>query len=133
VCSGAIVTSADIASRRPSTQQTNLVVMSTCHLGESDSRNNMPLVYGIERQKAGATSWRGPEFYLGYVGTVWDSDQWEFEAIFWDRLLGGASVGSAFDTALGTGTYRVSFDANWWGSYTYLGWPGPYSGCTKCL
>ena len=133
VCSGSIVSSADVAAKRPSTQQTNLVVMSTCHLGENVARNDMPLVYGIEKMKAGINGWRGPEFYLGYVGTVWDSDQWEFEAILWDRLLGGSNVGNAFDVALATGNYAASFDADWWGSYTYLGRPGPYSGCSKCL
>jgi hypothetical protein len=133
VCSGAIVSSADIAAKRPSTQQTNLVVMSTCHLGESVARNDMPLVYGVEKLKAGSTGWRGPEFYLGYVGTIWDSDQWDFESIFWDRLLAGASVGKAFDVAMATGSFNAGFDAEWWGSYTYLGWPGPYSSCAKCL
>lgn len=132
-CSGAIVSSADIATKRASTKQTNLVIMSTCHLGENVAKNDMPLVYGIEKLKAGATGWRGPEFYLGYIGTVWDNDMWEFESIFWDRLRGGASVGRAFDVALGTGRFVNRFNADWWGSYTYLGWPGPYSSCSKCL
>ena len=133
VCSGAVVSSADVATKRPSTQQTNLVVMSTCHLGEIAAKNDMPLVYGIQKLKAGISGWRGPEFYLGYVGTVWDNDQWEFEAILWDRLLGGANVGTAFDVALGTGTYAASFDADWWGSYTYRGFAGPHGSCSKCL
>lgn len=133
VCSAGPLTSADIAAKRPSSQQTNLVVMSMCHLGENVARNDMPLVYGIEKLKAGSGGWRGPEFYLGYVGSIWDSDQWDFESIFWDRLLGGASVGKAFDVAMASGDFKDGFDADWWGSYTYLGWPGPYSGCTKCL
>lgn len=133
VCSGAVVSSTNIASKRAATQQTNLVVMSTCHLGENVTKNNMPLVYGIEKVKAGSNDWRGPEFYLGYVGTVWDSDQWEFETIFWDRLLHGSNVGQAFDLALGSGTYFRGFAANWWGSYVYSGVPGPYSGCKLCL
>ena len=133
VCSGSVVTSTDISTKRPSTQQTNLVVMSTCHLGETDSRNNMPLVYGIQKLKAGATGWRGPEFYLGYIGNAWDDDEWEFEVTFWDRLLGGANVGHAFDIALASGTYRSGFDADWWGSYTYRGHPGPYTSCSTCL
>ena len=133
VCSGSIVSSADVATKRPTTQQTNLVIMSTCHLGESDARNNMPLVYGIEKLKAGINGWRGPEFYLGYIGSTWDNDQWEFEVILWNRLLGGSSVGSAFDVALATGSYAASFDADWWGSYTYRGHPGPYTSCSKCL
>jgi hypothetical protein len=133
VCSGSIVSSADIATKRPSTQQTNLVVMSTCYLGSSDSRNDMPLVYGIQKLKAGINSWRGPEFYLGYIGSTWDNDQWEFEVILWDRLMGGSNLGSAFDVALGTGHYAASFDADWWGSYTYMGHPGPYTSCSKCL
>jgi hypothetical protein len=133
VCSGSVVHATEIGTRRPSTQQTNLVVMSTCHLGENVAKNNMPGVYGIEKLKAGSTSWRGPEFYLGYIGTTWDNDQWEFEVLFWDALAAGRSVGSAFDTALADGSYASAFDADWFGSYTYRGWPGPYSGCSKCL
>src|SRR6266542_2852391 len=106
VCSGAVTTSADIATKRPSSQQTNFVIMSTCHLGESDARKNMPLVYGIEKLKAGSTSWRGPEFYLGYIGSAWDDDEWEFEVLFWDRVRGGSNVGHAFDIALANGSYR---------------------------
>ena len=132
-CSGSVVHASEIATKRPSTQQTNLVVMSTCHLGENISKNNMPSVYGIEKLKASSTGWRGPEFYLGYVGTTWDSDQWEFEVLFWDALAAGRSVGAAFDSALANGSYATSFDADWFGSYTYLGWPGPYSACSKCL
>jgi hypothetical protein len=132
-CSGAVVHATEIGAKRPASQQTNLVVMSTCHLGENLSKNNMPAVYGIEKLKAGSTGWRGPEFYLGYIGTTWDSDQWEFEVALWDRLIAGSSVGAAFDAALAGGSYASSFDADWWGSYTYLGHPGPYTSCSKCL
>ena len=123
----------EIATKRPSTQQTNIVVMSTCHLGENISKNNMPLVYGIEKLKAGSTGWRGPEFYLGYIGSTWDNDQWEFEVLFWDHVVGGANVGHSFDIALASGSYAASFDAEWWGSYTYRGHPGPYTSCSTCL
>jgi hypothetical protein len=133
VCSGSVVHASEIATKRPATQQTNLVVMSTCHLGENVTKNNMPMVYGIEKLKAGSSGWRGPEFYLGYIGSTWDSDQWEFEVLFWDALAAGRNAGSAFDSATANGSYAASFDADWFGSYTYLGWPGPYSGCTKCL
>src|SRR6266542_1755 len=101
VCSGAVTTSADIATKRPSSQQTNFVIMSTCH--------------------------------LGYIGSAWDDDEWEFEVLFWDRVRGGSNVGHAFDIALANGSYRAGFDADWWGSYTYLGHPGPYSSCPNCI
>lgn len=133
VCSGAVIDSEDIAARRDPKHQTNLVVMSTCHLGEAVAKNNLPLVFGIEKVKAGANDWNGPEFYLGYVGSVWDSDQWEFETIFWDRLLNGKSVGRAFDLALAGGSYHAGFGANWWGSYAYNGKATIAGGCYPCV
>lgn len=131
-CTQPTVVSSEIASRRSLNQRTNLVVMSMCHLGEAVAANDMPLAYAIEKVKGGVDAWRGPEFYLGYVGLQWDSDEFEFETLFWDALLGGWTVGAAFDRALAAGTYFAAFEANWWGSYYYNGLPGPWTFCRSC-
>ncbi len=56
-CSQSVVYSKDIAARRAG-RATNLVVMSTCHLGEDTS--TMPGAFGIAKKKYGAGSWGGP-------------------------------------------------------------------------
>lgn len=132
-CSQPVVVSSDIGTRRTGSQRTNLVVMSTCHLGENRTANDMPTVYAIEKVKSGYDTWNGPEFYLGYVGSQWDSDAFEFETLFWDSLLAGSSVGVAFDRALANGSFIADFDANWWGSYSYHGIPGLGQTCARCL
>lgn len=126
-CSGApIVTSSDIGAAR-SGRQSNLVVLSTCHLGEAAS--DMPAAFAIEKQQV---AWYQPEFYLGYKGSVYDSDQWRFEKQIWSRLL-NYSLGQAFDLAVAAGGYHSGFVAQWWGSYNYYGWAGPYTGCLRCV
>lgn len=126
-CTGApIVTSADIQSARAG-RQSNLIVMSTCHLGESAS--DMPGAFAISKVQV---DWNGPEFYLSYKGSVFDSDQWRFEKIVWGKLL-SYHLGEAFDLAVAAGGYHSGFAAQWWGSYDYYGLAGPYSGCTNCL
>jgi hypothetical protein len=130
LCTGApIVYSKDIAARRLG-RQSNLVVMSTCELGNADT--TMPAAFAIEKDRALALEWNGPEFYLGYVGEAWDSDEWTFEARFWDALASGRGVGAAFDVALAAGRWVHPFKATWWGSYYWSGRAGPGSTCTNC-
>lgn len=128
-CVQSVVFSKDIAAKRLG-RQSNLVVMSTCHLGDSDT--TMPAAFAIEKSKALALQWNGPEFYVGFVGTVWDSDQWIFEQRFWDALAAGRGVGAAFDLALAGHGFGHPFDAEWWGSYYWSGRAGPGTVCTNC-
>jgi hypothetical protein len=126
-CSGAIVNAGDIKLRRAG-RISNLVVMSTCHLGETAA--TMSEAFGIPEIKY-RTTWGGNRFYVGYLGVAWDSDEWIFEQAFWSALRSGNSVGVAFDIAKSKGFYHA-FTPNWWGSYTYRGFGGPYTSCTAC-
>lgn len=124
------VFSKEIAALRAG-RQSNLVIMSTCHLGET--RTTMPGAFAIPKVKAGAGAWAGPNFYLGYLGAAWDSDEFAFETRFWNALGPGFGVGQAFDVAK-LGSFNVGFAANWYGSYLWTGRAGPLPiGCTKCL
>ncbi len=131
LCTGAkVIFSKEIAAARAG-RQSNLVVMSTCHLGET--KTTMPGAFAIPMVKAGTGAWAGPRFYLGYVGEAWDSDEFAFEARFWSALGPGYGVGQAFDVAR-LGSYNAGFAANWYGSYAWTGRAGPLpSGCTRCL
>ena len=42
-------------------------------------------------------AWAGPNFYFGYLGDAWDSDEFAFETRFWSALGPGLGVGQAFD------------------------------------
>lgn len=129
-CSGAIVYSKDIAGRRAG-RQSNLVVMSTCYLGEATT--TMPAAFAVEKVKAGQLQSNGPEFYIGYRGEAWDSDEATFEQRFWDALGSGTGVGGAFDVAYGAGGWRHAFGADWWGTYYWSGRAGPITTtCTRC-
>jgi len=131
LCSGArTVFSKDIAATRGG-RQSNLVIMSTCHLGETNT--TMPGAFSIPMVKARGSDWAGPNFYLGYLGAAWDSDEFAFETRFWDTLGPGFGVGEAFDKAK-LGSFNVGFAANWYGSYLWTGRAGPVpTGCPKCL
>ena len=108
----------------------NLVIMSTCHLGESAT--TMPGAFAIPQTKANWGAWAGPNFYLGYVGAAWDSDEYAFETRFWSALGPGYGVGKAFDFAM-LGSYNAGFGANWYGSYVWNGRAGPMpSPCPQC-
>jgi hypothetical protein len=129
-CSQAVVYSKDIAAKRDG-RQANLVVMSTCHLGEDDA--TMPAAFGISKKKFPEGAWGGPEFYVGYLGAAWDNDEWTFEVAFWDAIGPGYGAGEAFDVAAAR-VFTHPFDANWWGSYVYTGRAGSLpSGCDLCL
>jgi hypothetical protein len=131
ICSGArIIFARDIAAVRRG-RTSNLVIMSTCHLGESAT--TMPGAFAITKTKAGWGAWAGPSFYLGYLGEAWDSDEYAFESRFWSAIGPGYGVGQAFDVAR-LGSFNVGFAANWYGSYVWTGRAGPLpTGCTSCL
>ena len=131
LCTGArTVFARDISAVRRG-RASNLVIMSTCHLGESGT--TMPAAFAIPKTKAGKDAWAGPNFYLGYLGEAWDSDEYAFETRFWSAIGPGYGVGQAFDIAK-LGAFNVGFSANWYGSYAWTGRAGPLpSGCTKCL
>jgi hypothetical protein len=129
-CSQAVVYSKDIALKRAD-RQANLVVMSMCHVGEDTS--TMPGAFGIAKKKYAEGAWGGPEFFVGYLGAAWDSDEWIFEAAFWDAIGPGYGAGEAYDVAAAQ-LFAHTFEANWWGSYVYTGRAGPLpSGCDLCL
>jgi len=129
-CTGAgIVFSKDIKAVR-GTRQSNLVIMSTCHLGEATT--TMPDAFAIPKTKAGAGSWVGPSFYLGYLGEAWDSDEFTFETRFWGALQPGVDVGQAYDVAR-LGAFNAGFGSNWYGSYSWSGRAGPLNTCPRCL
>jgi hypothetical protein len=131
ICSGArIIFARDITAVRRG-RTSNLVIMSTCHLGESAT--TMPGAFAITKTKAGWGAWAGPSFYLGYLGEAWDSDEYAFESRFWSAIGPGYGVGQAFDVAR-LGSFNVGFAANWYGSYVWTGRAGPLpTGCTSCL
>src|SRR5947208_4634380 len=72
-CSQAVVFSKDIKAKRAG-RQSNLIFVSTCH--SADSNTTMPDAFAIEKAKAAGSLPQVPEFYVGYVGLHWDSDEW---------------------------------------------------------
>lgn len=129
-CVGAVIFSKDIKAKRNG-RQSNLVFISTCH--SADANTTMPDAFAIEKVKAGQLSWNGPEFYVGYVGLQWDSDEWVFEQRFWSALADGKGVGAAFDYAR-KGSFRsAGFKADWWGSYVWSGRAGLIGTCQNCV
>ncbi len=128
-CVQSIVYSKDIAARRLG-RQSNLVLISTCD--GATQGTTMPGAFAIEKVKAGTLSWNGPEFYIGYVGTAYDNDEETFETAFWDALVRGSGAGRAFELGL-LGYFTHPFDADWWGSYIWMGRAGPGTVCRSCL
>jgi hypothetical protein len=128
-CSQAVVYSKDIKAKRLG-RQSNLVFISTCHA--SDSVTTMPGAFAIEKTKSVGGTSQGPEFYVGYVGVRWDSDEWIFEQRFWNALANNRSAGAAFDIAMQGSFNDGAFDADWWGTYSYGGVAGPWTVCQTC-
>lgn len=128
-CAQSVVFSKEIVAKRAG-RATNLVVISTCFNG--DSNTTLPGAFGIAKSKAGELQWNGPEFYVGYLGEAFDNDEEAFETTFWDALKRGRGVGPAFELAL-LEHFTHPFDADWWGSYVWSGRAGPGSTCPKCL
>ncbi len=130
-CSQAIVFSKDIKAKRL-TRQSNLVFISTCHA--ADANTTMPDAFAIAKTKSIAKATQGPEFYVGYIGLRWDSDEWIFEQRFWNSLAAGRGVGASFDIAMLGAFGDAAFDADWWGTYYWTGVAGPWvSSCPNCL
>jgi hypothetical protein len=134
-CSQPIVYATDIKKGRAG--GANLVVMSTCHLGEAGRNGyaSMSEVYGIERKRSDPLGggYRGPEFFLGYKGLAWTADQLRFERAFFDYATRGKNLGDAFKLAMVADTLRFATDPTWFGTYTYSGSPAPVLPCDLCL
>ena len=134
-CSQAIVYATEIKKGRKF--PANLVVMSTCHLAEAP-RGGYPAMseaYGIEQLKSNpdGSRYRGNEFFLGYRGLAWTSDQLRFEGAFWAYATGGWNLGDAFVLALTHADLRMGSVPDWFGQYTYSGRPQPVPPCATCL
>jgi hypothetical protein len=128
-CSQAVIFSKDIKAKRAG-RQSNLVFVSTCH--SADAVTTLPDAFAIAKTTSSGAVTQGPEFYVGYLGLQWDSDEWIFEQRFWNALAGGRSVGAAFDIAMLGNFNAASFDADWWGTYQWSGVAGPWTVCRTC-
>ncbi len=136
-CTQKIVTADQIVALRtlPGTtavRSANVVIASTCHLGESAS--TFPGAFGIEkaRSTSDGTNYQGPRFFLGYVGTAWTNDMLSFETWFWKYVKSGHGLGESFQLALRSAPMSGLTVPNWWGTYTYSGVPIPSVPCTRC-
>jgi hypothetical protein len=124
-----VIFSKDIVAKRLG-RQSNLIFVSTCHA--ADANTTLPSAFAIEKTKSSGGVNQGPEFYVGYIGVQWDSDEWIFEQRFWNALAGGKSVGTAFDVAMLGSFNHPGFDADWWGTYGWSGVAGPWTVCKTC-
>ncbi len=129
-CSQLVVFSKDIKAKRAG-RQSNLVFISTCH--SADAVTTLPDAFAIAKTKSIGSANQGPEFYVGYLGLQWDSDEWTFEQRFWNATGGGTAVGAAFDVAMLGAFNNPAFDANWWGTYQWTGVAGPFTTCKSCM
>jgi hypothetical protein len=135
VCNQAIVTSNQIKPLRTVStyvKSANLVVASTCHLGETAS--DFPLAFGIDKLRSTPTgaNYQGRRFFLGYAGVAYTDEMLNFETSFWKWATTGHNLGDAYDLAL-RATYRPKGTfPTWWGSYTYSGVPFPPAPCYTC-
>jgi hypothetical protein len=128
-CTQSVVFSKDVKAKRLG-RQSNLVFISTCHA--ADANTTMPDAFAIAKTKSIGAANQGPEFYVGYIGVQWDTDEWIFEQRFWNALAGGKSVGAAFDVAMLGSFGHSGFDADWWGTYHWSGVAGPWTVCANC-
>jgi hypothetical protein len=128
-CAQSVVFSKEIKAKRLG-RQSNLVFVSTCHA--ADANTTLPDAFAIAKTKTTGGSTQGPEFYVGYVGVQWDTDEWIFEQRFWNALSANKSVGAAFDIAMLGNFNHAGFDADWWGTYHWSGWGGPMLVCPNC-
>ncbi|HEY3523299.1 MAG TPA: hypothetical protein VGK63_06320 [Candidatus Limnocylindrales bacterium] len=129
-CDQKVVFSNEIRDARAG-RQSNLIFISTCHAADSDS--TMPGAFAISKAKYDSAASAGPEFYVGYVGVQWDSDEWDFERRFWNALTDGSGTGAAFDRAMAGSFDHSYFDADWWGAYRWSGKAGPLTvSCPNC-
>ena len=129
-CSQQVIFSKDIKAKRAG-RQSNLVFISTCHA--ADANTTLPDAFAIAKTKTTGNTPQGPEFFVGYLGIQWDSDEWIFEQRFWNGLANGKSVGASFDVAMLGSFGHPGFDADWWGTYYWSGVAGPWVlGCPNC-
>ena len=128
-CSQSVVFSKDLKAKRAG-RPSNLIFASICHA--TDANATLADAFGIEKVKATGGVSQGPEFFVGYRGLQWDSDEWIFEQRFWNALAGGRSVGEAFDLAMLGAFASAGFDADWYGTYWWSGWGGPMQLCRTC-
>lgn len=128
-CSQAVVFSKDIKAKR-ARRQSNLVVISTCE--SADAITTMPDAFAIAKTKSISPATQGPEFYVGYIGIQWDSDEFTFEQRFWNALAQNRSVGAAFQIAMNGNFNDPGFDADWWGTHHWSGRAGPWTVCGNC-
>jgi len=128
-CSQAVIFSKDIKAKRLG-RQSNLVFVSTCHA--ADSNTTLPDAFAIAKTKSTGGVNQGPEFFVGYIGVQWDTDEWIFEQRFWNTLAAGKGVGVAFDVAMLGSFGHSGFDADWWGTYHWSGVAGPWTTCANC-
>ncbi len=130
-CSQAVVYSKEVAAKRAG-RASNLVFISTCHNGEAGT--TLPAAFAIEKVQAPTGHWNGPEFYVSYLGSAWDSDEWTFEQAFWDAIGPGYGAGTSFHIAEAQLFGHRDFAAQWWGTYDYSGRAGPSTrACTRCV
>lgn len=129
-CFQSVIYSKDIKAKRAG-RQSNLIFVSTCHA--ADSNTTMPDAFAIAKTKSTGASSQGPEFYVGYLGIQWDTDEWIFEQRYWNALANGRSVGAAFDVAMLGAFNHAGFDADWWGTYAWSGLAGPITVCPRCV
>jgi hypothetical protein len=135
-CNQGIVTSNQIKPLRTSNgavRSANVVVASTCHLGETAS--DFPLAFGIDRLRSTPTgaNYQGQRFFLGYAGTAWTNEMLAFETAFWRYATTGYNLGQSFDLARKSASMFNGTNPTWWGSYTYYGVPYPPASCSRCL
>jgi hypothetical protein len=130
-CSQQVIFSKEIKAKRAG-RQSNLVFISTCHA--ADSNTTLPDAFAIAKTKGSNATTVGPEFYTGYVGVQWDSDEWLFEQRFWSALTSGSyGTGASFDRSMAGSYGHDTFDADWWGAYYWTGRAGPLSvSCPNC-
>jgi hypothetical protein len=125
-CVQSTIFSKDIKAKRLD-RLSNLVFVSTCH--SADANTTMPGAFGIAKTKSSSQA----EFYVGYLGVQWDTDEWIFEQRYWNALASGKSVGAAFDIAMLGNFNHAGFDADWWGRYHWSGLAGPLTVCPRCV
>ncbi|MGZ3586291.1 MAG: hypothetical protein ACXVAP_03475 [Candidatus Limnocylindrales bacterium] len=133
-CTQAITYATEVKARR--TSGAHLVLMSTCHLAEVARTAGQPTMseaYGIERLKSTVNgSYRGPEFYLSYVGLAYTADMLRFEQKFWAYIGQGRGLGDAFTLARANAGMSAATVPDWFGEYVYTGRPDGSPGCLNC-
>jgi hypothetical protein len=128
-CSQAVIFSKDVLAKRAG-RQSNLVFISTCH--SADANTTLPGAFAIAKTKSTGGMNQGPEFFVGYLGVQWDSDEWIFEQRFWNAMAAGRGTGASFDVAMLGAFGHSGFDADWWGTYYWTGVAGPWTVCKTC-